>query len=163
MNKLITSLLLFMVALAGCTDTDLIEDRLMQEVNQRCSSPTQSGCTIVLKQLTPFAWDKVYFFSSWTTAESIREVIGFGYPGEAVEDDYTRILFTKGTAVVHEEDYHKIDYHSSAISIAGIADSLSQAKTPFLTPDNALLLAQKDKVEEGGCTDCYYYSFSVKN
>jgi hypothetical protein len=161
MNKLITSLLLLVVALAGCTG--LLEGRLMQEVNQRCSSPTQSGCTIVLKQLTPFAWEIVYFFGSWTTPESIQKVIGFGYEGEAVEDDYTRILFTKGTAVVHEEDYHKIDYNSSAISIAGIADSLSQAKTPFLTPDNALLLAQKDKVEEGGCADCYYYSFSVKN
>jgi hypothetical protein len=153
--------LFLLIALAGCTGR--IEDRLIQEVNQACSRSTKSECTVSLQDVTPFTWEKVYFFSSWTSAESIREVIGFGYLGDAVEDDYTRILFTKGTAVVHEEDYHKFDGFNSTISIAGIADSLSQAKTPFLTPENAFLLAQKDKIEEGGCAECFYYSFSVKN
>ena len=161
MYKPINSLLFLLVAFAGCTGR--IEDRLIQEANQACSGTTKSECPVALNIVTPFEWERVYFFDSWTPADSIQRVIGFGYLGDGVEDDYTRMVFTKGTAVVHEEDFHKFDYQSATISISEIADSLSQAKIPFLTPNNALLLAQKDKVKEAGCAECFYYSFSVKN
>ena len=159
MHKSITSLLLFVVALAGCTDR--IEDRLIQKVKQACSSPTEPGGTVALKNLTSFKWEKCYFFTSWTTADSIKWVIGLAYMGDDVADDYTRMVFTQANAVVHEEDFQSFDYHRSTIGFPEMTDSLLQAKSPFITPDNALFLVEKGKIENA-CAECFHYSLSVK-
>ncbi|WP_345115234.1 hypothetical protein [Hymenobacter algoricola] len=114
----------------------------------------------MLKTITPFEWKKLYFFNSWTTVDSISRVVGFGYRGEDVADDYTRMVFTQGNSVVHEEDFQSFDYHSSTIGFPELADSLLRAESPFFTPDNALFLAKKGRIE-GACAKCFHYSLSV--
>lgn len=138
-----------------------MEDRLISKINQECGNQTKPGCEIALKAVTPFEWDKLYFFGAWTTPDSIAEIIGFAYEGDAVPDDYRRILFVQGTKVVYQEDFMPLNYYSSTIDFPEMSDSLAQVKTPFLTPDNALFIVDKEKVEDA-CKECFFYSLSIK-
>lgn len=149
--------MLLMLALAGCNHR--IKKRLIQEIDKVCERPTNLGCTIMLKKVAPFQWDKLYFFGSWTTRESIEDMIGLKYTGEDVEDDCTRMLFVQGNTIVHEEDFYAFDYQSSTVSFPEIVDSLQESKEHFLTPDNAVFSAEKSK---GDCAGCFSYGLSLK-
>lgn len=115
---------------------------------------------MALKDATPFSWDKLYFFSAWTPSEAIAQAIGLEYHGEAVPDDYRRMLFIQGSKVVHEEDFKPFDYNDSTIDFSEMIDSLSHAKTPFVTPATALFRADKGKIAQS-CKDCFFYSLSI--
>ena len=152
MHKPLISILLLVAALAGCNGR--VEDRLLRQIEETCSKSTKPGCLVKLKEITPFQWEKLYFFISWTTADSIRKAVGFNYQGDDVADDYTRMVFTRGNAVVHEEDFQSYDFHRSTISFS------VQAKPLFFTPDNALFWVEKGKIQYA-CAQCYSYSLSV--
>lgn len=150
--------LLLIAITSGCQGK--VERSLISKINQACGSQTGTKCRIVLKEATPFAWDRLYFFSAWTTSDAIAEAIGLDYHGQDVQDDYRRMLFIQGGQVVHEEDYKSFDYNSSTLDFAEIIDSLSHAKSPFFTPATAVFLAEKGKVEHS-CNNCFFYSLSI--
>lgn len=152
------SILLFIAITSGCKGE--VESSLIRAINQKYESQPKSRCSVALKEVTPFAWDKLYLFGSWTTSTAIAEATGLEYHGEYVPDDYRRMLFIQGDKVVHEEDYKPFDYNTSTIDFPELIDSLSQAKSPFFTPATALFLADKGKIEQS-CTDCFFYSLSV--
>ncbi|MGI4832304.1 MAG: hypothetical protein ACRYFK_02470 [Janthinobacterium lividum] len=152
------SLLLLLAAIAGCKSR--VENNLIKQINQNCGTQAKLKCQVALKDATPFRWDRLYLFGAWTTSDAIKEKIGLDYQGADVQDDYRRMLFIQGGKVVHEEDFHPFDYQNSTVDFSDLIDSLSQAKTPFFTPDNALFIADKGKIEQS-CQDCFFYSLSV--
>lgn len=152
------SILLILAILSGCKGK--VEGNLIRKIAQKCANQLGSRCRVALKEATPFSWDKLYFFGSWTTSEAIAEATGLEYQGTAVPDDYRRMLFIEGGKVVHEEDFESFDYYTSTIDFPELIDSLSQAKTPFLTPVTALFIADKGKIKQS-CEDCFFYSLSV--
>lgn len=158
MTRNALSSLLIIAIMSGCKGE--VESNLIGKINQECENQTKSKCRVALKEATPFSWDKLYFFSSWTTPEAIAEAIGLEYHGEYVPDDYRRMLFIRGGKVVHEEDFKSLDYNNSTIDFPEMIDSLSQAKTPFFTPATALFIADKGKIEHS-CKDCFFYSLSI--
>ena len=83
-------ILVAIAVVSGCKSS--VEDRLISKINQECGNQTKPGCEIALKDVTPFEWDKLYFFGAWTTPDSIAKIIGFAYEGDAVPNDYRRIL-----------------------------------------------------------------------
>jgi hypothetical protein len=152
------SILSILAILSGCKGE--VEGNLIREITQKCANQPRSRCKVALKDAAPFSWDKLYLFGSWTTSEAIAEAIGLEYQGTAVPDDYRRMLFIQGGKVVHEEDFESLDYYNSTIYFPELIDSLSQARTPFLTPATALFIADKGKIEQS-CEDCFFYSLSV--
>jgi hypothetical protein len=159
MIRNIISTLLIIAVLSGCKNS--VKDSLVSKINQDCGSQTKPTCTVVLKDVTQFKWDKLYFFGSWTTSDSIKKVIRVNYEGDDVQDDYRRMLFTYNNKVVYEEDFKSFDYSNSTISFPEIIDSILHAKPPYLTPSDAIFTAEKGKTK-GSCKECFDYSLSVK-
>jgi hypothetical protein len=158
MAKNVLRILLLLVSTAGCKGE--VESNLIRNIKQQCENQPKARCHVALQEATPFGWDKLYFFGAWTTPAAIADATGLAYQGEGVPDDYRRMLFIQGGKVVHEEDYKPFDYHTSTIDFPDLIDSLSQAKSPFLTPATALFVAEKGKIEQS-CTSCFFYSLSV--
>lgn len=145
--------------LCGCKNT--ITHGLITKANHECGNHSKLGCTIALKDITKFKWDKVYLFGSWTTSDSISKVIKIGYQGDDVQDDYRRLLFLSNNMVVYEEDFKPFDYYNSTISFSNTIDSLLQAKRKYFTPVTAIFVVEKDKVK-GSCGDCYIYTLKPR-
>jgi len=150
--------LLLATVIVGCKSS--VETSLINKVNQKCDNQARLKCQIALKDATPFTWDKLYLFGAWTTSDAIKKTIGLDYHGEDVQDDYRRMLFVKGNKVVYEEELQPFDYQHSLVDFSEIIDSLSQAKKPFFTPESALFVVDKGKIEYS-CKDCFFYSLSV--
>lgn len=57
---------------------------------------------IVLNEIVPFKWDKLYTFAPYTNKEDIENTIGFksSYIRESVNDDMMQIVFVRGNKVV---------------------------------------------------------------
>ncbi|MGI4737037.1 MAG: hypothetical protein ACRYG7_17845 [Janthinobacterium lividum] len=151
-------MLLIIVVTTGCNRS--VASKLISTIDQTCATQAASKCKVTLKDVTPFTWDKLYFFGSWTTSDAIKQAIGPNYRGDDVPDDYRRMLFMQGGKVVYEEDFQSLDYTKSTIEFPDLIDSLSHAKSPFLTPGNALFIADKGKIQ-GSCEDCFVYSLSA--
>ena len=161
MIRNITRTLLIIAVLSGCKSS--VTDSLISKINQDCGNQTKSTCTVVLKDVTKFKWDKLYFFGSWTTSDSIKKVIRVNYDGEDVQDDYRRMLFTYNNKVVYEEDFKSFDYSNSTVNFPDIIDSLLHAKPPYFTPSDAIFTAEKGKTK-GSCDKCFEYSLMpIKN
>ena len=100
MTRSALSSLLIIAIMSGCKGE--VESSLIGKINQECENQTKSKCRIALKDATPFSWDRLYFFGSWTTPEAIATATGLQYQGEYVPDDYRRLLFIQGGKVMHE-------------------------------------------------------------
>jgi len=101
----------------------------------------------------------MYLFPAWTISDSISNKIGFKYMEEDVPDDNTRMLFTLGNKVVHEEDFVSLDYHS-VIDFSMAGDSIHKGRLYYLTPTQAIFKVEKTK-DKDACKDCYIYSFAL--
>ncbi|HEX8328316.1 MAG TPA: hypothetical protein VF629_12295 [Hymenobacter sp.] len=155
-NKI--SILLFVTAITGCKTG--MTDRLINKVSQDCGNIEKPICNLSLREVTPFQWDRLYFFGAWITSDSISKVTGIHYHGNGVRDDYRRMIFTLNNEIVYEEDFESFDYNNSVINFLEIPDSLMNTKPHFLTPINAVFLVKKVKIE-GSCKDCYSYNLSI--
>ena len=77
-----------------------------------------------LKQLTPFEWEKVYFFKPYTSKESIKEVIGCKIKDYyySVSDSDSQIYFVNDGEVVcslagnYETLKFRVDYSFDEVS-----------------------------------------------
>jgi hypothetical protein len=155
MIKNIISSLLIVFLLAACKSS--LKDDLINKVDEECGSKTNSGCTIILKDVTKFKWDKMYLFGSWTRSDTIAKVIRFKYEGDDVLDDYTRMLFTYSDRVVYEEDFESFDHYNSTLNFPRGSDSLSSEDFRSFTPSQAVFIAEKEKTKNS-CNTCFYYS-----
>ena len=147
----IIKIALVLASIAACTN---IEEKLISTIKKQCVSDQSNDCQIALKELTPFEWQKMYFFKAWTISDSISAILGFVYRGNDVPDDFSRILFVTDEKVVHEEDFSSLDYHNSNVFFK--IDDSANRNPPYFTPANALFRVRKEKLK-GSCPDCFSY------
>ena len=143
--------------LSGCKDS--FKDNLITRIVSTCGN--RPDCTIDIRAITKFKWDRMYIFQDWTTSDSIAKAIGHRYDRDDVPDDYSRILFTDGLKVVYEEDIKSLPYYASTIEFRDLTDSTGKSFMCTFTPLNAIFFAQKEKIK-GGCDNCYLYSLIHK-
>ena len=75
-----------------------IEGKLVTKIKATCGEST--GCTIRLRDVTDFDWDRVYVFSS-IPKDQIEKVIGAPFPRH--EEFKRSIIFLNGGKVVYSE------------------------------------------------------------
>jgi len=144
--------------ISSCSNN--VTDDLIKTAEQKCVDKKHSPCVISINEVTKFQWDKLYLFSAWTNSDTISHRIGFEYTGEDVPDDYTRMLFTKGGKIAHEEDFKTLDYYGSAIEIRSAFDSLTAGKSFFIRPNQAIFKVDTSK-DKQACKGCYIYLFTA--
>jgi len=78
----------------------MIAHSVVREVRQRCHPVTP--CSIQLRHLTPFDWDKGFYFNDATTEEERTRTLGVKDENyQEMEDQY---VFLKNGKVVHQEN-----------------------------------------------------------
>ena len=95
--------ILFLAVLSSCLtksiDPNSIEGKLVTAINTTCS---ESGkCTIRLKDVTDFDWDRVYVFNYANSQSQIEELIGAPFP--KYQEFQRSIIFLNGGNIVHSE------------------------------------------------------------
>jgi hypothetical protein len=97
-------IILTLVLLYGCgekgIDPNSIEGKIVSKVNSTCR--VLGSCTIRLKDLTSFEWDKVYVFKYNASLEDINKALGFELP--AYTEFTRRIIFLREGEGVHREE-----------------------------------------------------------
>lgn len=95
------------------------------------------GKPIVFSEMTPFAWDKVYFFGPYTSRAQIEQAIGFSWPGA----DDSAIQGSKGSSlIVFVKDGRVVESFDQS---RGLGD-FSGIETPNgLTPDQARFIIER--------------------
>ena len=94
---------LCLVVLQSCgtptIDPLSIEGKLVTTIKATCGEST--GCTIRLRDVTDFDWDRVYVFNYAVTKDQIEKVIGAPFP--RYEEFKRSIIFLNGGKVVYSE------------------------------------------------------------
>jgi hypothetical protein len=94
---------LCLIVLQSCgtptVDPHSIEGKLVTKIKTTCGEST--GCTIRLRDVTDFDWDRVYVFNYAVTKDQIEKVIGAPFP--QYEEFKRSIVFLKGGKVVNSE------------------------------------------------------------
>jgi hypothetical protein len=102
MRSLIVGIL-FLVIFKSCgpetIDPFSTEGKLVTRINTTCSD--SNSCTIRLKDVTDFDWDRVYVFKYTARKSEIEKVIGVPFP--QYEEFKRSIIFVKGGKLVHGE------------------------------------------------------------
>lgn len=97
-------IVLALVLLYGCgekgIDPNSIEGKIVEKANSICQVP--DNCTIRLKDVTSFGWDKVYVFKYNASLEDIKKALGFELP--AYTEFTRRIIFLKDGKIVYQEE-----------------------------------------------------------
>ncbi|MEN3325938.1 MAG: hypothetical protein V7638_745 [Acidobacteriota bacterium] len=93
----------FLIVLGSCgtktIDPHSIEGKLVTRIKTTCG---QSGsCTVRLRDVTNFAWDRVYVFKTNARQYQIEEVIGVPFP--QYEEFKRSMIFLKEGELVHGE------------------------------------------------------------
>ena len=95
----IISITLFLLEITGCKHTEF-DDKIARKVKAACKG--DGLCTIEIKDVTEFQWDKMYVFKYNSSIEDITKAIGSS-PGHYSE--FTRkIFFTRGNRIVYSEE-----------------------------------------------------------
>jgi len=102
MRSLIVGIL-FLVGLGSCltktVDPHSIEGKLVTRIQTTCGE--SSGCIVRLRDVTDFAWDRVYVFKTTARQYQIEEVIGVPFP--QYEEFKRSMIFLKEGRLVHGE------------------------------------------------------------
>src|SRR5919106_57968 len=94
---------LCLVVLQSCgtptIDPRSFEGKLVTQIKTTCGEST--GCTIHVRDVTDFDWDRVYVFNYAVTKDQIEKVIGAPFP--RYEEFKRSIIFLNGGNVVYSE------------------------------------------------------------
>lgn len=95
-------IVILVFALVSC-DVTTLEKKIAIKARE-----CEVSCTISLKEITDFKWDKVYISDIPSTLQEINEAIGVEY---SYYEEYTRpiIFFNKGKIVYHENNPSNIE------------------------------------------------------
>lgn len=84
--------------LSGCK-SNTFESKITNKIESGCK---QNTCTISIKDITDFTWDKMYVFKYNVTLKEVNKVLGVNF---ANYTEFTRkIIFTSGGKIVYEEE-----------------------------------------------------------
>ena len=96
--KLIFFLAVISMMLSGCK-SNTFENKITNKIESNCK---QNSCTIRIKEITDFNWDKMYVFKYNVTLEEVNKVLGVSLENYT---EFTRkIIFTSGGKIVYEEE-----------------------------------------------------------
>jgi len=117
---------------------------------------TVSNCTVIISQLTDFAWDKMFVFDATESLQDINKIMGIDY--SQYFEDYTRsIIFTKNNQIVHNEN-NKWD-PEDAVDGEVIFDYPDSVKYTIYTPTSAQFTL---KMKHSGTKTYYILSHKLK-
>ena len=95
--------ILFLPLIGSCgtktVDPNSIEGKLVTRINTTCSE--SSGCIIRLRDVTDFAWDRVYVFKTTADQSGVEKVIGVPFP--QYREFRRSMIFLKGGKLVYGE------------------------------------------------------------
>jgi hypothetical protein len=106
----------------GCKKetTSGFESKLISAITAKCQS--QVPCTLRIKDVTDFEWDKLYVFKYTASREVVEKVIG--NPLKSYNEFHRRIVFTdNGHIAFYEEEPTNIEHVINNEVIFGIPDS----------------------------------------
>jgi len=127
--------------LAGC-HSNTMEGRIANAIRKSCKSDT---CTIRIRNLTDFTWDKMYVFKYGATREEINKAIGA--PLEHYTEFTRKIIFVSGRKIVFSEE--------EKTNIEGLVDNevvfdlLDTVNYRVYTVDQAVFRAREKPFDKG--------------
>ncbi|MBS1527139.1 MAG: hypothetical protein JST19_15915 [Bacteroidetes bacterium] len=86
-----------------------LQNKLSEAIENNCGKNPRKDCRIILANVTDFKWDRVYLFGSWTTPDAISSKLGTGYDDDGTYDDTQRLIFTRGSRIIYEEDINYLN------------------------------------------------------
>lgn len=140
-----------------------LEERLVTAINEKCA--WQETCKVRLHEITPFKWDKAYFFRSGYVYNNQNALKFTGISGDLKRDD-TLVVFTKKDRLVK---YFFLD----SLDSFGFFDDSFKGEPPkdqyfdiaFYIDNDVLnkIGYSGDTKEFGGHTNIDYYELSLEN
>jgi hypothetical protein len=101
--RLLIAGMLLLVFFESCgtmtVDPNSIEGKLVTRIETSCRE--SSGCTVRIREVTDFAWDRVYVFKTTARKYQIEEIIGAPFP--QYEEFKRSMIFVKGGKLVYGE------------------------------------------------------------
>lgn len=92
-------LVLFSSCLTKSIDPNSFEGKLVTTINSTCGD--FSNCTIRLKDVTEFDWDRVFVFNYAVTQEEIEKLVGNPFP--RYQEFERSMIFLNGGKIVYSE------------------------------------------------------------
>jgi len=122
---------------SGCSTNGAFEQKIVRRINSTCKGSID--CTIRIKDLTNFDWDKMYAFKYTVRADEAEKAMGVPLPEYT---EFTRkIVFLKSNQIVYfEEEPTDIEGPVNGQIAFDIPD-LGNYK--LYTPDTAVFKARK--------------------
>jgi hypothetical protein len=112
----------FFCSAPGCKKetTSGFESKLVSAITTKCQS--QAPCTLRIKDMTNFEWDKLYVFKYTASHEVVEKVIG--KPLKDYNEFHRRIVFThNGHIVFYEEEPTNVEHVINNEVVLDIPDS----------------------------------------
>jgi len=100
-------------------------------------------CAINIKEVTSFAWDKMYVFKTTASLEIVNEALGFNYP--YFEDVAERVIFIKDKKVVYHDDYYPTFDDDVYTSLVFTLSNETSFKS--FSADSAIFKIEKKEIE----------------
>jgi hypothetical protein len=143
-----TLVLAFTLLWAGCNhikvDSQSIEGKMGAAISQRCGKARD--CTVRLSDLTPFKWDKMFYFDYGVTPSDRRRVVGIGFDTHELE---RQIVFLRDGRVVENEFLPTDIEKPIANQIVFATDKIDKPQSPFACDDSAIFQATYDEFGTG--------------
>ena len=86
--------------LLGCSGSRGLENRMVTRIENNCASSPK--CTLRMKDVTEFAWDRMYAFKYTASEKEVEDALGVK-PG-VFRELQRKLVFTKNGRIVFQED-----------------------------------------------------------
>jgi hypothetical protein len=104
----INCLILFSFLFLGCKPSLFkIAEKDIAQTYAECNN--KDLCLYSFAQSFKQDWDFLCFFPGLTPPEYIEAAIGIPFNGNAVTEDYIRIVFVKNTKIISYDDFYQLD------------------------------------------------------
>ena len=92
-------------------DRVAVDNVLAEELSRELTTARNAPEPVVLAEVTPFAWDRVFVFARRTPPERISDALGFEFTGDLPYDVESQELFVfvRGGELVRFADYRGRD------------------------------------------------------
>ena len=100
MNRRLLAILLVLVAIAGCNRVapTSIEGRIGRAITDRCRPGAR--CVIQLREVTPFEWDRMFYFDYVVSPAARRSAVGLAFDSAELR---RQLVFVRNGQVVRND------------------------------------------------------------
>ena len=113
-NMVIISTFLIVMFIIICIISQYVHISEIEKTNYKFKEKILlQNDVIELSELTPFEWDKVYFFDAYLEKDTIYEILGFKWNAikRSLNDNENQVLFVKDNKVVCYSFGYKDEYY----------------------------------------------------